>query len=182
MQLNTACSSKQLSIPGKQDGQLREGLPGRSHISPKQKLSARYGSQRLSQGTHHSREVGGQPRRAQAPLRSGGSRLPWAGTGRWGTAGHSSAQHIPSRWPASTLAAWAKVSAGPGGQRLCITSAGPGRRKGRGAGNGCNGSPLVSSGSAAPGPVPEGVIRLYSMRFCPFAQRTRLVLRAKGIR
>ncbi|NWR66809.1 GSTO1 transferase, partial [Bucorvus abyssinicus] len=41
-------------------------------------------------------------------------------------------------------------------------------------------SPL-SSGSAAPGPVPEGVIRLYSMRFCPFAQRTRLVLRAKGI-
>ncbi|NWY55903.1 GSTO1 transferase, partial [Chionis minor] len=39
----------------------------------------------------------------------------------------------------------------------------------------------LSSGSAAPGPVPEGVIRLYSMRFCPFAQRTRLVLRAKGI-
>ncbi|NXR08747.1 GSTO1 transferase, partial [Semnornis frantzii] len=41
-------------------------------------------------------------------------------------------------------------------------------------------SPL-SSGSAAPGPVPEGLIRLYSMRFCPFAQRTRLVLRAKGV-
>ncbi|NXI73756.1 GSTO1 transferase, partial [Anseranas semipalmata] len=39
----------------------------------------------------------------------------------------------------------------------------------------------LSSGSAAPGPVPEGLIRLYSMRFCPFAQRTRLVLRAKGI-
>ncbi|XP_071605448.1 glutathione S-transferase omega-1-like [Heliangelus exortis] len=36
-------------------------------------------------------------------------------------------------------------------------------------------------GSTAPGPVPEGLIRLYSMRFCPFAQRTRLVLRAKGI-
>ncbi|KFO11613.1 Glutathione S-transferase omega-1, partial [Balearica regulorum gibbericeps] len=36
-------------------------------------------------------------------------------------------------------------------------------------------------GSAAPGPVPEGMIRLYSMRFCPFAQRTRLVLHAKGI-
>ncbi|XP_007443177.1 glutathione S-transferase omega-1 [Python bivittatus] len=35
--------------------------------------------------------------------------------------------------------------------------------------------------SAAPGPVPEGVIRLYSMRYCPFAQRTRLVLKAKGI-
>ncbi|NXU47570.1 GSTO1 transferase, partial [Turnix velox] len=41
---------------------------------------------------------------------------------------------------------------------------------------------FLSSGSAAPGPVPEGVIRLYSMRFCPYAQRTRLVLRAKGIR
>uniref|UniRef100_A0A8C3JFG0 Glutathione S-transferase omega n=1 Tax=Calidris pygmaea TaxID=425635 RepID=A0A8C3JFG0_9CHAR len=39
----------------------------------------------------------------------------------------------------------------------------------------------LGKGSAAPGPVPEGVIRLYSMRFCPFAQRTRLVLRAKGI-
>ncbi|NXL04418.1 GSTO1 transferase, partial [Mesembrinibis cayennensis] len=39
----------------------------------------------------------------------------------------------------------------------------------------------LSSGSAAPGPVPEGVIRLYSMRFCPFAQRARLVLRSKGI-
>ncbi|XP_043911884.1 glutathione S-transferase omega-1 [Protopterus annectens] len=40
----------------------------------------------------------------------------------------------------------------------------------------------LSQGSAAPGPVPEGVIRLYSMRFCPFAQRTRLVLEAKGIK
>uniref|UniRef100_A0A8C9G0P0 Glutathione S-transferase omega n=1 Tax=Pavo cristatus TaxID=9049 RepID=A0A8C9G0P0_PAVCR len=40
----------------------------------------------------------------------------------------------------------------------------------------------LGKGSAAPGPVPEGVIRLYSMRFCPFVQRTRLVLRAKGIR
>uniref|UniRef100_A0A8B9P906 Glutathione S-transferase omega n=1 Tax=Apteryx owenii TaxID=8824 RepID=A0A8B9P906_APTOW len=39
----------------------------------------------------------------------------------------------------------------------------------------------LGKGSAAPGPVPEGVIRLYSMRFCPFAQRARLVLRAKGI-
>ncbi|XP_074015019.1 glutathione S-transferase omega-1-like isoform X2 [Numenius arquata] len=39
----------------------------------------------------------------------------------------------------------------------------------------------LGKGSAAPGPVSEGVIRLYSMRFCPFAQRTRLVLRAKGI-
>nr|KAF6456295.1 glutathione S-transferase omega 1 [Rousettus aegyptiacus] len=40
----------------------------------------------------------------------------------------------------------------------------------------------LKKGSAPPGPVPEGVIRLYSMRFCPFAQRTRLVLKAKGIR
>eukprot|EP00069_Balaena_mysticetus_P007622 bmy_19312T0 len=40
----------------------------------------------------------------------------------------------------------------------------------------------LGKGSAPPGPVPEGLIRLYSMRFCPYAHRTRLVLRAKGIR
>ncbi|KAM4852435.1 glutathione S-transferase omega-1-like [Thomomys bottae] len=40
----------------------------------------------------------------------------------------------------------------------------------------------LGKGSAPPGPVPNGHIRLYSMRFCPFAQRTRLVLQAKGIR
>ncbi|ROL49556.1 Glutathione S-transferase omega-1 [Anabarilius grahami] len=34
----------------------------------------------------------------------------------------------------------------------------------------------------APGPVPNDVIRIYSMRFCPFAQRTRLVLTAKGVK
>ncbi|KAM6916684.1 glutathione S-transferase omega-1-like [Xenentodon cancila] len=39
-----------------------------------------------------------------------------------------------------------------------------------------------AKGSAAPGPVPKDGIRLYSMRFCPFAQRTRLVLNAKGIK
>lgn len=39
-----------------------------------------------------------------------------------------------------------------------------------------------SAGSAPPGPVPEGLIRVYSMRFCPFAERTRLVLEAKGIK
>ncbi|XP_014739303.1 PREDICTED: glutathione S-transferase omega-1 [Sturnus vulgaris] len=39
----------------------------------------------------------------------------------------------------------------------------------------------LGKGSAAPGPVPAGLLRLYSMRFCPYAQRTRLVLRAKGI-
>ncbi|KAM4730283.1 glutathione S-transferase omega-1-like [Anableps anableps] len=37
-------------------------------------------------------------------------------------------------------------------------------------------------GSPAPGPVPQDRVRLYSMRFCPFAQRTRLVLHAKGIK
>ncbi|KAJ8360142.1 hypothetical protein SKAU_G00166670 [Synaphobranchus kaupii] len=36
--------------------------------------------------------------------------------------------------------------------------------------------------SSPPGPVPKERIRLYSMRFCPFAQRTRLVLHAKGIK
>uniref|UniRef100_A0A8C7XZG7 Glutathione S-transferase omega n=1 Tax=Oryzias sinensis TaxID=183150 RepID=A0A8C7XZG7_9TELE len=40
----------------------------------------------------------------------------------------------------------------------------------------------LAKGSAAPGPVPKDHIRLYSMRFCPFAQRTRLVLHAKGIK
>ncbi|XP_044518498.1 glutathione S-transferase omega-1-like isoform X2 [Gracilinanus agilis] len=40
----------------------------------------------------------------------------------------------------------------------------------------------LGKGSPQPGPVPLGVIRLYSMRFCPFAQRTRLVLKAKGIK
>lgn len=41
---------------------------------------------------------------------------------------------------------------------------------------------LSPAGSAPPGPVPEGQIRVYSMRFCPFAQRTLMVLKAKGIR
>ncbi|XP_053439154.1 glutathione S-transferase omega-1 [Nycticebus coucang] len=40
----------------------------------------------------------------------------------------------------------------------------------------------LAKGSAPPGPVPEGLIRVYSMRFCPFAKRTLLVLKAKGIR
>nr|XP_004659426.1 glutathione S-transferase omega-1 [Jaculus jaculus] len=39
----------------------------------------------------------------------------------------------------------------------------------------------LGKGSEPPGPVPQGKIRVYSMRFCPFAQRTRLVLKAKGI-
>ncbi|GAA6229333.1 glutathione S-transferase omega-1 [Lates japonicus] len=39
-----------------------------------------------------------------------------------------------------------------------------------------------AKGSPAPGPVPKDHIRIYSMRFCPFAQRTRLVLNAKGIK
>ncbi|KAI5277500.1 Glutathione S-Transferase Omega-1 [Manis pentadactyla] len=40
----------------------------------------------------------------------------------------------------------------------------------------------LAKGSAPPGPVPEGLIRLYGMRFCPFAERTLLVLKAKGTR
>ncbi|XP_066457783.1 glutathione S-transferase omega-1-like [Eleutherodactylus coqui] len=40
----------------------------------------------------------------------------------------------------------------------------------------------LAKGSPAPGPVPEGLIRLYSMRFCPYALRARLVLVAKEIR
>ncbi|XP_012294933.1 glutathione S-transferase omega-2 isoform X2 [Aotus nancymaae] len=40
----------------------------------------------------------------------------------------------------------------------------------------------LGKGSQPPGPVPEGLIRIYSMRFCPFSHRTRLVLQAKGIR
>ncbi|XP_075114596.1 glutathione S-transferase omega-1-like [Leptodactylus fuscus] len=40
----------------------------------------------------------------------------------------------------------------------------------------------LAKGSAAPGPVPEGSIRLYGMRFCPYVQRAVLVLVAKGIK
>ncbi|XP_068955002.1 glutathione S-transferase omega-1-like [Petaurus breviceps papuanus] len=40
----------------------------------------------------------------------------------------------------------------------------------------------LRKGSPQPGPVPQGVIRVYSMRFCPFSERTRLVLKAKGIK
>ncbi|XP_040599174.1 glutathione S-transferase omega-2 isoform X3 [Mesocricetus auratus] len=40
----------------------------------------------------------------------------------------------------------------------------------------------LGRGSSPPGPVPEGVIRIYSMRFCPYSHRARLVLKAKGIR
>ncbi|KAL0970121.1 hypothetical protein UPYG_G00237450 [Umbra pygmaea] len=39
-----------------------------------------------------------------------------------------------------------------------------------------------AKGSAAPGPLAKGQIRIYSMRFCPFAQRTRILLNAKGIK
>ncbi|KAM3834260.1 glutathione S-transferase omega-1-like [Vipera latastei] len=39
----------------------------------------------------------------------------------------------------------------------------------------------LGKGTPAPGPVPKGIIRVYSMRHCPFAQRALLVLKAKGI-
>uniref|UniRef100_A0A3P9BNL0 Glutathione S-transferase omega n=1 Tax=Maylandia zebra TaxID=106582 RepID=A0A3P9BNL0_9CICH len=42
--------------------------------------------------------------------------------------------------------------------------------------------PKILGCSAAPGPVPKGYIKVYSMRFCLFAQRARLVLKAKGIK
>ncbi|KAL4822385.1 hypothetical protein H8958_004457 [Nasalis larvatus] len=40
----------------------------------------------------------------------------------------------------------------------------------------------LGKGNAPPGLVPEGSICVYSIRFCPFAERTLLVLKAKGIR
>ncbi|XP_006880016.1 PREDICTED: glutathione S-transferase omega-1 isoform X2 [Elephantulus edwardii] len=40
----------------------------------------------------------------------------------------------------------------------------------------------LAKGSAPPSPVPDGLIRVYSMRFCPYARRTLLVLKAKGIK
>ncbi|XP_043911476.1 glutathione S-transferase omega-1-like [Protopterus annectens] len=46
--------------------------------------------------------------------------------------------------------------------------------------SGC--SKALRQGSPAPGPVPEGLIRIYSMRLCPYAQRTRIVLAAKRIK
>uniref|UniRef100_A0A8C6XVM1 Glutathione S-transferase omega n=1 Tax=Naja naja TaxID=35670 RepID=A0A8C6XVM1_NAJNA len=39
----------------------------------------------------------------------------------------------------------------------------------------------LGKGTSAPGPVPEGTIRVYSMHHCPFAQRTVFILKAKGI-
>ncbi|XP_047486611.1 pyrimidodiazepine synthase-like [Penaeus chinensis] len=38
----------------------------------------------------------------------------------------------------------------------------------------------LAAGSPCP-PLQPGVMRIYSMRFCPFAQRVRLVLDAKGV-
>lgn len=75
---------------------------------------------------------------------------------------------------------------GRGGSARDLSAAGP-----RPGGGGRWGVPaalpavtasLLPAGSAPPGPVPEGLIRVYSMRFCPFAERTRLVLKAKGIK
>lgn len=62
------------------------------------------------------------------------------------------------------------------GDRLFNSPANPGARFI------CTAARSRGKGSALPGPVPEGLIRVYSMRFCPYAKRTLLVLRAKGIR
>ena len=40
---------------------------------------------------------------------------------------------------------------------------------------------LLFPGSKCPEVKPDGILRLYSMKFCPYAQRTRLVLAAKKI-
>ncbi|XP_068114306.1 glutathione S-transferase omega-1-like [Hyperolius riggenbachi] len=40
----------------------------------------------------------------------------------------------------------------------------------------------LGQGSPPPGPVPKGYVRLYSMRFSPFAQKVLLVLISKGIK
>ncbi|XP_038678112.1 glutathione S-transferase omega-1-like [Scyliorhinus canicula] len=40
----------------------------------------------------------------------------------------------------------------------------------------------LAKGSPVPGPVPAGLVRVYSMKYCPFAHRTLLVLEAKGIK
>uniref|UniRef100_A0A8W4FJQ9 Glutathione S-transferase omega n=1 Tax=Sus scrofa TaxID=9823 RepID=A0A8W4FJQ9_PIG len=40
----------------------------------------------------------------------------------------------------------------------------------------------LGKGECAPGTGPEGLTRVYSVRFCPFTKRTLLVLNAKGIR
>ncbi|GMR60099.1 hypothetical protein PMAYCL1PPCAC_30294, partial [Pristionchus mayeri] len=42
-------------------------------------------------------------------------------------------------------------------------------------------SHALKSGDSEPSPLPDGVARLYSMRFCPFAQRTTIYLAKKGI-
>ena len=44
-----------------------------------------------------------------------------------------------------------------------------------------NDSLCYSAGSEFPALKP-GILRLYSMRFCPYSQRVRLVLEAKNIK
>ena len=44
-----------------------------------------------------------------------------------------------------------------------------------------NDSLCYSAGSEFP-PLKPGILRLYSMRFCPYSQRVRLVLEAKNIK
>lgn len=44
-----------------------------------------------------------------------------------------------------------------------------------------NDSLCYAAGSEFP-PLTKGILRLYSMRFCPYSQRVRLVLEAKNIK
>lgn len=149
---------------GGQSGQLRETLTGKtpsgSSAAPRR------------EGGEGGRERGG----AGHPSPSGRCRPPW---GKWQSSGGAessgsrTAQLVVSKCRAITPVAWARVSSAGQAQLTGWASA-------------AVTAPLLCSplpsGSTAPGPVPAGLIRLYSMRFCPFVQRTRLVLRAKGIK
>ncbi|CAI4229048.1 unnamed protein product [Auanema sp. JU1783] len=45
-----------------------------------------------------------------------------------------------------------------------------------------NNAPCLGAGSAEPSPPEEGVVRIYSMRFCPWAQRALFYVARHGVR